>query len=62
MIETNKTDKQTVQVYDVSGRLVLTHTINGKTSINASVLTSGIYNVSLISNEGLINKRVIIAK
>jgi len=62
VIETNAADKQTLQVYDVNGRLVLTQSVSGKASIDASHLPNGIYNVSLISNEGITNKRLVIAK
>jgi hypothetical protein len=62
VIETNSTIKQTAQVYDVNGKLVLTQTINGKTSIDASSLNEGVYNISITSNEGVINKRLVIVK
>jgi hypothetical protein len=62
VIETNATTKQTLQVYDVNGRIVLTQTINGKTTIDASFLPNGIYNVSIISNEGIANKRIVIGR
>ena len=52
-----------MQVYDVNGKLVLSQTIhNGKATIDVSSLTNGIYNISISSNEGVINKRVVIAK
>jgi hypothetical protein len=62
VIEPNSTTKQTMQVYDVSGKLVLSQTINGKTSIDASGLNEGVYNISLQSNEGVVNKRLVIVK
>ncbi len=49
-----------MQVYDVNGKLVLTQTINGKTTIDASSLNEGVYNISLQSNEGVVNKRLVI--
>ncbi len=49
-------------VYDVNGKAVLTQTINGRTSIDASYLNEGVYNISLQSTEGLVNKRVVIVK
>ncbi len=51
-----------MQVYDVNGKLVLSQTINGKTSIDASALNEGVYNISLQSNKGVVNKRVVIVK
>ena len=62
-IETNSSSKQTVQIFDVNGRLVLTQNISGMIStINANVLSNGIYNINIISNEGIVNKRLIITK
>ena len=61
VIEPNTSAKQTVMVYDVTGKVVLTQTINGKTSIDAGSLNEGVYNIS-ISSEGIINKRLIIIK
>jgi len=49
-------------VYDVNGRVVLTQIINGKTNIDASSLNEGVYNISLISNEGVVNKRLVIVR
>jgi heme-binding NEAT domain protein len=51
-----------MQVYDVNGKLVLSQTINGKTTIDASSLKEGVYNISIISNEGMANKRVVIVR
>ncbi len=49
-------------MYDVNGKAVLTQTINGKTIIDAGSLNEGIYNISLQSNEGVVNKRVVIVR
>jgi type IX secretion system substrate protein/NHL repeat-containing protein len=49
-------------MYDVNGKLVLSQTINGKTSIDASALNEGVYNISLQSNEGVVNKRLVIVR
>lgn len=49
-------------VYDINGKAVLTQTINGKTNIVASNLNEGIYNISLLSNEGVVNKRLVIVR
>ena len=62
VIEPNSTTKQTMQVYDVNGKLVLSQPINGKTSIDASSLNEGIYNINLITNEGVVNKRIVIVR
>jgi len=62
VIEPNSTAKQTLQLFDVNGKLVLSQTINGKTNIDASILNEGVYNVSIISNEGVVNKRLVIVR
>jgi hypothetical protein len=59
-IETNTTQKQTLQVFDVNGKLVLTQSIFGKTIIDVSNLNAGLYNLSLITNEGVVNKRLVV--
>jgi len=61
-IETNTSDKQTISVFDVNGKLVLLQSINATTNIDASNLSQGVYNVSVTSNEGLANKRLVIVK
>ncbi len=62
VIEPSNTTQTTMQVYDVNGKLVLSQTINGKTTIDASSLQEGVYNISLQSNEGVVNKRVVIVR
>ncbi len=49
-------------MYDVNGKMVLSQIINGKTNIDASTLNEGVYNISLISNEGIVNKRLVIVR
>ncbi len=61
IIETNSPTNQALKIYDVNGKMVLSQDINGKaTTIEATNLNEGVYNISIISNEGVINKRVII--
>jgi hypothetical protein len=62
VIETNSTTKQTIQLYDVNGKMVLTQIISGKTNIDASNLSEGVYNISIIRNEGIVNKRMVIVR
>ncbi len=62
IIEPNSTTKQTLQVYDVNGKLVLNQPINAKTTIDASSLNEGVYNINLQSSEGVVNKRLVIDK
>ena len=60
VVEPSNATKKTMQVYDVNGKLVLSQTINGKTNIDASTLNEGVYTISLINNEGVVNKKLII--
>ena len=62
IIEPNSTDKQTLQVFDVNGKLVLTQSINGTTNIDASNLAEGVYNLSLQNANGVVNKRLVIVR
>jgi len=58
----HSSSKQTLQVFDVNGKLVLSQTINGKTNIDATNLAEGVYNLSLINQNGVVNKRLLIVK
>ena len=61
VIETGSTEKQTMQMYDVNGKLVLTQIINDKTNVDVNGLAEGVYNLSLINSEWfVVNKRVVI--
>ena len=62
VIETNSATKQTLQLFDVNGKLVLTQTIIGKTNIDASNLAEGVYNLNITTNDGVINKRLVIVR
>gem|GEM_PF-3322584 len=61
-IETGVTTSQLVEVYDLTGRIVKSQTINGKATINASDLVSGVYNVKITGNNSIVNKRMVITK
>jgi hypothetical protein len=61
-IEVSGKEKQTLQLFDINGRLVLTQTMQNKTNIDVSNFNAGVYNLSLISNEGMTNKKVLIIK
>jgi len=62
IIEPSSNTKQNMQVYDVNGKLVLSQTIFGKTNIDASSLNEGVYNISIISKEGILNKKLVIVR
>ncbi len=61
-IETSGDTKQIAQIYDVNSKLVLSQIVNNKTTIDATVLNEGIYNVSIIGTESVINKRLVIVR
>ena len=62
-IVTNTNHVVQCTIYDVTGKQVLSKTIiNGKADIDANSLNEGVYNVSLISSEGIVNKRMVITK
>ncbi len=62
-IEVNNLEKQTMQVFDVTGKLVLSQVIQrGKTNIDASSLPNGVYNINIISNGNIVNQRLVITK
>ena len=63
IFETSSTENQQLQMFDATGKLLLTQTIqNGKAQIDASSFGQGIYNVYITSNNGITNKRVVILK
>ena len=61
-VETSETSNQLLEVFDLTGRLVLSQTITGKADINASSLTNGIYNIKISGNNNVVNKRIVVSK
>ena len=62
-IELNTKEKQTLQVFDITGNVVLSQTIeNGKAIIDGSHLASGIYNINIKGNNSVANKKLVIVK
>ncbi len=62
IVETPSTEKQTLQIFDVNGKLVFTQHINGNTTIDAANLADGVYNINIIGNGSMANKRLVIVK
>lgn len=62
VIELNNPTRQTIQIYDVNGKLVLTQILNGKTNIDARSLNEGVYNMNIISDDGVVNKKLMIIR
>jgi hypothetical protein len=61
-IEAASTNNQSLNIYDINGNLVLNRTISGSTTINGSHLPEGVYNVQISSVNGVVNKRIVIAR
>ena len=61
-IETNTNQKQTLQLFDVNGKLILSQSIIDKTTIDVGNLSAGVYNLSLINSTGVVNKKLVIVK
>ncbi len=61
-IETFVTTPQLVEVYDLTGRLVLSQNISGTATINGISLTDGVYNIKVSGNDNVVNKRIVISK
>ncbi|MEO8759664.1 MAG: T9SS type A sorting domain-containing protein [Bacteroidia bacterium] len=62
VVETTSAEKQQLQLIDVTGKIILQQTITGKTTIDANLLSDGVYNISIIGNNGVINKKLVIVK
>ena len=62
-VELNTKGKQSLQAFDMTGNVVLSQTIeNGKTTIDASHLAAGIYNISIKGTSSITNKKLVIVK
>jgi PKD repeat protein len=55
-------EKAELKLFDVNGKLILTQTIIGKTIVDVSNLNAGVYNLSLLNSDGVVNKRVVVVK
>jgi hypothetical protein len=56
-------ESSTLTITDMMGNTVKQSIIyNLKSIINVADLAEGVYNVSITSNEGIINKRIVIVK
>jgi hypothetical protein len=61
VIETNAFEKQTLQLFDITGNLLLTQVLSSPTStINTQNLTQGVYNACVSSYQGRTNQRLVI--
>lgn len=62
-IEFTTKEKQSLQVFDISGQVVLSQSIeNGKATIDGNHLAAGIYNISIKGSGAFINKKLVVVK
>ncbi len=61
-IEIPANTKYILQVSDINGKIILSQTINTTSIIDASGFNTGVYNVSLLNEIGVLNKRLIIVR
>lgn len=63
IIELNTKEKQTFQIFDITGNVVLSQIIeNGKTIIDGSHLAAGMYNINIKGSNSVANKKLVIVK
>jgi hypothetical protein len=62
VVETNTNIAQLMQVFDVNGKMVLSQTITGRSTIDAAGLNEGIYSVKVSGTQGVVNKKLVIVK
>lgn len=62
-IQLESKEKQLVQLYDITGNIVLTQSLeNGNGTIDASHLAAGVYTINIKGSESVVNKKLIIVK
>jgi len=59
-IETNATDKLTVDLYDVNGRHVFSTSVMDKSNISVATLDNGIYTLAIKTADRVTNKKLVI--
>ena len=62
ILETEEKTEQNLKIMDMQGNLVWSQVILGKTLIETKNLADGIYNVSVLGKNGVMNRRIIICK
>jgi uncharacterized repeat protein (TIGR01451 family) len=62
-IELNTKEKQSIQVFDITGNVVISQSIeNGKAIIDGSHLAAGIYNINIKGSNSVANKKLVIVR
>jgi hypothetical protein len=59
-IETNSFDKKLLQIFDVTGKMVLSQSINGKTDIDVSNLINGVYFIQVKTDENISTQKILV--
>ncbi|MCK9611949.1 MAG: T9SS type A sorting domain-containing protein [Bacteroidales bacterium] len=62
VVEISIPGKPLLQIFDITGNLMYSEYIEGKTHIRAQSLKCGIYNMNITNSEYLLNKKLIIVK
>lgn len=62
IVESNTDEKQVVKVFDLNGKLVLNQIITGKTTVDASNLENGIYNLCVYNNNIFVSKKLVLIR
>jgi hypothetical protein len=64
IIGTSVAEKQSIQVFDLNGKLVFSQNISGKTTIDATSLCEGVYNIVIktVNTNNVVNKKLVIIK
>jgi len=62
VIETNILETQTIQIFDVTGKLVLSQNTNTKANVNASALDNGVYFLQAKTNTTISVQKIIIQR
>lgn len=62
IVETTLKGKQSVRLFDLNGRIVFSKNSSDKKNIDATILKEGIYNLEIITGDGILNKKLVIIK
>jgi hypothetical protein len=61
-IEANKTDKLTVDLFDVNGRHIFSKNASDKSTIDVTTLNEGVYSMTIKTADHIINEKLVIVR
>ena len=61
-VELNNEELQILHISDVNGTVVFNQSLKGRSQIDANNLSDGVFNLSLISSNGVLNRRLVIVR